>query len=167
MKRVVNLKSMPDIFELEPFGLTTGMDRTRPVMLFRERGGEAVLPVWMSHVDAGIALNQHNAKAFAMSPHDVTLDILKGLGVKIESCHFVEVRGHHQYVELKFSGSRKLKTLKVRADFAISFCLQARTKFFCSREYLNECRTLDGEKHRFDPMVRPGEKRRARQHYLN
>src|SRR5262245_21585407 len=125
MKKLdATLKPTPVNIELEAFGMATGLDRARPVMLFREKGGEAVLPVWLSPVDAGIALTQHNVQAFAMSPHDVTLNLLKELGVGVEACRFTEVKGHQQYVEITFSGSRKLKEMKVRADHAISFCLQ-------------------------------------------
>src|SRR5262249_17387174 len=125
MKRVAKLKPSNDIIELEAFGLSTGMDRLRPVMLFREKDGEATLPVWLSPLDAGIVLTQHNTQVFALSPHDVALSALAQLGVKPISCQFTEVKGHHQYVELKFDGAEKLQTLKARADHAVSFCLQA------------------------------------------
>jgi bifunctional DNase/RNase len=131
------------MMELEPFGVTSGMDGARPVMLFREKGGEAVLPVWLSPLDAGIALTQHNVKAVAMSPHDVGLNVLRELGVKVKCCRFTELKGNQQYVVIEFTGSRKLKSLRFRADHAISFCLQARTRFFCTRAYLQECRDVE------------------------
>ncbi len=140
MKKVVQVKSPSDVIELEAFGLSAGMERSRPVMLFREKGGESILPVWLSPVDAGITLSQN---AMAITPHDVTLSVLKNLGIEVETCRFTEVKGHQQYVEIVFSGSRKLKMLKFRADHAISFCLQARARFFCTREYLELCREVD------------------------
>lgn len=140
-----DLKRKDQVIELEAFGLTTAMDRGRPVMLFREKNGEAVLPVWLSPLDAGIALTQHDTQTFSPSPHDVPVKALAVLGIRAESCHFREVKGHQQYVEIQFSGSRKLKTMKVRADHAVSFCLQARVKFFCTRGYINQCRQVDAE----------------------
>ena len=135
---------------------------------YREKGGESVLPVWLSPVDAGIALTQHNVQAFAMSPHDVTLGLLKTLGVGVESCYFKEVKGHQQYVEIKFTGSKKLKELKFRADHAISFCLQARAKFFCTREYLEQCREIDAEVSILEKTSgRPMDARRNGHPYLN
>jgi hypothetical protein len=147
MKHILdaNLNSLADLIELEPFGVTAGIDKSRPVMLFREKNAEAVLPVWLSAVDAGIALTQHNAQAFAMSPHDLPLQALDILGVRPVTCVFSELRGHQQYVELHFSGSRKLKMLKSRADHAISFCLQAKVKFYCTRGYLVRCREIEVE----------------------
>jgi len=169
MKKVeANLKPATSTLELEPFGMSAGMERSRPVMLFREKGGDAVLPVWLSPVDAGIALTQHNVNAFAMSPHDVTLSLLKTLGIGVEQCRFIEVKGHMQYVEITFTGSKKLKELKFRADHAISFCLQARARFFCTREYLEQCREIDADLgHMEKSMSRPMEARRTGHPYLN
>ncbi|MGE4130007.1 MAG: hypothetical protein AB7F86_00125 [Bdellovibrionales bacterium] len=154
--------------ELEAFGLATGMDRSRPVMLFREKGGEAVLPVWLSPLDAGIAVTQHNVQAFAMSPHDVTLKVLKAVGVGVEECHFVEVKGHQQFVEISFTGSRKLKKMRFRADHAISFCLQARARFFCTKDYLLMCREMDVDIGRMESQMKPRMDARRNGHpYLN
>jgi hypothetical protein len=146
MKRELNIpKSKSQVIEVEPFGLTSGMDRARPVMLFREKGGETVLPVWLSPLDAGIALTQHDKQTYASSPHDVPVQALATLGVRAESCYFTEVKGHQQYVEIRFSGSRRLKVMRVRADHAVSFCLQARVKFFCTRGFIDQCRRVEAE----------------------
>lgn len=166
MKKVVQVKSGSDVVELEAFGLTSSMDRARPIMVFKEKDGEATLPVWLSPVDAGIALTQHQTQTAATSPHDVTLNILKNLGIKLESCHFAEVKGHQQYVDLRFSGSRKLKNIRVRADHAISFCLQARVKFFCTRDFMAECRTVDSDLRHMPPQLKT-ERRRGGSAYLN
>ncbi len=168
MKRIIEAQLKPaNEIELEAFGLTTGMDGARPVMLFREKGGEATLPVWLSPLDAGIALTQHQPQTFMLSPHDVTLNLLSKLGVKLEVCHFREVKGNQQYVELIFSGSRKVKSMKVRADHAISFCMQAGVRFYCTRQYLEECRQVNAEISQPPPGARRADFKRNRQHYMN
>lgn len=156
------------MIELEPFGMTSGLDRMRPVMLFREKGGEAVLPVWLAPVDAGIALTQHNTQASAMSPHDVTLKVLEALGVRVKACEFCEIKGHQQYVELTFEGHHELKPMRFRADHAVSFCLQAKVRFFCTREVLEACREVDAalEKLQVSLRGRPGVSRNGHP-YLN
>ncbi len=166
MKKVeAALKAKTDVIEIEAFGLSTGIERSRPVMLFREKGGESILPVWMSPVDAGITIAQN---AFAITPHDVSLTVLKELGVGVETCRFTEVKGHQQYVEIKFSGSKKVKEMKFRADHAISFCLQARARFFCTREYLEACREIDVDLGKMEAALGPRSRRsQAGVRYLN
>ncbi len=131
---------------------------------FEQRGGRVY---GSSPLDAGIALTQHQPQAFMLSPHDVTLNLLSKLGVKLEVCHFREVKGNQQYVELIFSGSRKVKTMKVRADHAISFCMQAGVKFYCTRQYLEKCRQVNAEISRPPPGARRSDFKRNRQHYMN
>ncbi len=150
MKKRVEAKLRPSLkkIELEPFGIAGGVDRSRPVMLFREMGGEAVLPVWLAPVEAGIAISQDQATPG--SPHDVGLRALNEIGVKPLTCRFSEIVGNHQYVEISFSGSKKLKSLRARADQAISFCLQAKVRFFCTRDYLEAARVVDADQMRFE-----------------
>lgn len=141
----LNLKAKSDWLEMEPFAVTASADEMRPVMLFRVVGGEDVLPVWLSPIDAGIALTQHQGRVAPISPHDLSLKVLETLGVRLERCLFSEVKGHHQYVELQFSGSRKLKSLVARADQALSFSLQAKAKFYCRPEYIHESKVVNAE----------------------
>ena len=156
------------MIELEPFGMTPGMDGGRPVMLFRQKDGDATLPVWLSPLDAGVALGQRGTRLSGASPHDVSLNILNAIGLRVESCRFADVRGHQQYVELTFRGSRRLKTLKFRADHAVSFCLQARAKFYCTREYIEKCRDVDASLDRFAPALNSkGGARKSGIKYLN
>jgi len=103
-----------------------------------------------------------------MSPHEVTLAALKELGVSLSECHFTKLKGHQQYVDLKFTGSRKLKSMHARADHAISFCLQARSKFYCTRGYLQRCRDIEAEIGQTQvPANQKSDVRRNRNHYLN
>ena len=112
-----DLRPTDEWIELVPWGVTAGANKSRPVMLFRELNGEATLPVWMSPLDAGIAITQHHVRTAAISPHDLTLNVMTELGVKLEKCFFKEIRGYQQHVELEFSGSRKLKRIEARAAY--------------------------------------------------
>ena len=141
----LDLKAKSDWLELEPYGVTTSADSARPVMLFKVIGGEEILPVWLSPIDAGIAITQHNVKLAGHSPHDLTSKVLENLNVHLDTCLFTEVKGHHQYVELHFSGSRRLKSIATRADQAISFSLHAKARFYCRREYIQASRVMDAE----------------------
>src|SRR5690606_17846954 len=124
--------------EVFPFGVAFGVDRSRPVVLFKDEKEERTFPVWSNHMDAGIALFQDRAPAASASPHALTWKILEPLGVKLESCLFTEVRGHHQYMELKFSGHPKLKSIHQRSDEALSFVLAAQTRFYCRPEFIEQ-----------------------------
>lgn len=137
-----DLRSKSEWIEVFPFGVTMGPGQIRPVMIFKDKTETRVLPVWLSPMDAGIAVTQ-SATRLEGSPHDLSWQILSMLGVELERCLFRELRGHHQYVELQFKGSRKLKSLKARADDAISFCLHAGCQFFATIDYMERSRVLE------------------------
>lgn len=131
--------------EVFPYGVAFGDNGARPLVLFKDESGEKVLPVWSSPLDAGIALFQNQFVSPTASPHNLTWKILNPLGVVLEDCRFTEIRGHHQYVDLNFSGSSQVKTLRQRADEALSFCLAAKTRFFCRPEFIEQSRVMEAQ----------------------
>lgn len=129
--------------EMFPYGLVVAGDQARPVMIFKDKNGQRVLPVWMNPVHAGLAVGQ-NAMADT-NPHNLTQKILKPLGVELKKCYFKEVRGHYQIVQLAFAGDERLTRLEARADEAISLCLNTRARFFATSDFIEKCRVLEGE----------------------
>ena len=145
MKRAIgqDLRSKNEWIEIFPYGLALAPDASRPVMIFKDESEQKVLPVWLSPLDAGIAMTQSGGTLTDASPHNLTWKILKPLGLKLEKCFFVELKGHHQFVRLQFSGSDVIKSLESRADEAISFCLSTDCRFFCRLEFIEACRVMD------------------------
>jgi uncharacterized protein len=139
-----DLKSKKEWLEVFPFGLAIGAANMRPVMIFKDKPKKRALPVCLSPLDAGIAVSQSTPDT-ETSPHELAWRILSKLGVKLEKCLFTEVRGHHQFVELKFSGNKDLDKLEARADDAISFCLRSGCRFYTTIEYIELSRVLEGQ----------------------
>lgn len=139
------LSSMDQLVEVVPWGMAPAVDNSRPLILFREKKGEMVLPVWVSHLDAGIALTQSHVSTQGVSPHDLANGILKKLGVQVDRCEFVQLKGHHQYVKIKFKGSEALEDMTVRADHVVSFCLRSSCTFYASKNIIQKSRDVEQE----------------------
>ena len=133
------------LIEIEPIGVAPSADETRPLVLFKEVDGERVLPVWVSHLDAGITMIQNHSGARSPSPHDFTIELLGNMDVTLESCEFNEIKGHHQFAKLNFKGSRKVKEMRARADHVLSLCLYSKCRFFTTFDVLKKSQTLDQE----------------------
>ncbi|MCB0391950.1 MAG: bifunctional nuclease family protein [Bdellovibrionales bacterium] len=132
--------------EIFPYGMTFSPIQNRPMMLFKDKSEQKVLPVWLSPLDAGITIQQNAVEmGYSSSPYSLTWKILKPLGVYLEKCVFTKVVGHHQYLDLHFKGHPKLQKLSCRADEAISFCLSNDTQFFCESDFFDKCRIVDSE----------------------
>jgi hypothetical protein len=152
----INISSKSEWIEMFPFGIAMAANNTRPVMIFKDKAEKRVLPVWLSPMDAGIAVAQANSRypsggQVSGSPHELSMQIMRTLHLEIEKCLFKTVKGHHQYLEihLRSTKGRKLAAgvsiLESPADDAISFCLRSGCKFFATGEYIERSRVLEGE----------------------
>jgi hypothetical protein len=145
-----------DWVELFPAGVSVATAMGRPVLILKDPLSGDVLPVWMQPLDAGVAMAELS-HTMGATPHAVTRQLLAAMKFKVRSCTFVELIGHHQYalIELTtFGENSDLKIeknsdqaaplhLRVRADEAMSFCLQASAKFFSTKDFMSRCRDLD------------------------
>jgi hypothetical protein len=138
----------PEWVELAPSGISiaasAGTTGSRPVLIFKDQTGLHVLPVWMNPLDAGVALSELTGGSGA-TPHVVARRMMEALKIQPEVCAFIDLVGHHQYVLLSFKGETSLGPLRVRADEAMSFCLQSKVKFYSTPAYMARCRDLDAE----------------------
>jgi hypothetical protein len=146
--------------ELFPSGISvSNVSNARPVLILKDQTGTEVLPVWMNALDAGIALAELSQGSGA-TPHMVSRRLMESLQVKLESCTFSELVGHHQFVQLAFSGAKgnggALGAMRVRADEAMSFCIQSRAKFYSTRSFMARCRDLDADISRLEQNLENG-----------
>jgi hypothetical protein len=130
--------------ELFPNTMQVSTALGRPILIFKDRSGAEVLPVWMLPLDAGLVLAELSQGA-GNSPHAVTRRVLQVAEMQLETCAFTEIVGHHQFVEMSFQTPKGIKTLRSRADESMSFCLQARAKFISTRSFMAQCRNLDAD----------------------
>lgn len=141
--------------ELFPHGLSVATAVGRPILILKDRSGVEVLPVWVHPLDAGVALAELS-QGSGVTPHSAVRRILQALDVRVESCTFVDLVGHHQFVQVAFRGDPRLQVLRLRADEAMSFCLQARARFYSTREYMARCRDLDADLARMEENMAQG-----------
>lgn len=140
--------SEDNLIRLYPYGLTLIQDSSRPTFLLKDETGKWTLPVSLSPIEAGVALQQANQSMVPTTPHKVTELLLQTLNLKIHRCLFVEIKGHHQFVRLFFEGHPTHGSLKVRADEALSLCLHLDVPFYTTKNFMRRsqvmCAEMDG-----------------------
>lgn len=137
-------------------GVTTQASATRPFLLFREKTGNAVLPVVIHPIDAAVAIAEMDQQM--VSPHDMAVSILEAASVQPEQCLFLDGEGATSYMEVRFK-ENKLKPMRFPTEFAMSFCLRSKMRFFCSKAFFESSRELQFEvvqqKGALEQMQRP------------
>lgn len=134
---------MKDLVKLIPFGLSLAPDMNRPLLLLKSETGDHTLPVALNPLEAGVALTQFNKTNAPVTPHRVTEALLASFDVKIEKCIFVEIKGHFQYVRLYLSNHPNLKSMKFRADEAMSLCLHLNVHFYATHQFVNASKSMN------------------------
>lgn len=131
-----------DLIRLFPYGLNLTSDMARPFLLMRDETHEHTLPVAVNPLEAGITLNQSTKSVTPSTPHRFSAHLLESLGIKIQQCVFVEIKGVHQYVRLYLSGHPLTNSIKVQADEAMSLCLYLEVPIFATKAFISKSRVL-------------------------
>jgi hypothetical protein len=134
-----------DLIRLKAYGLSMSDDFARPFLLLKDEKHDYTLPVAVNPLEAGVALSQANKSVAPTTPHKFTELLLESLQIQIEKCVFVEIKGHFQYVELTLKNHPSKKSLKVRADEAMSLCLHLDIPMYASKEYVARSRVMNAE----------------------
>lgn len=134
-----------NLIRLLPYGLTLIQDPTRPTFLLKDQSGKYVLPVSLTPIEAGLAVQQGNQTVMPSTPHRVLEQILGTLDIKIQKCVFVEIRGNLQYVRLFLENHPSHGSVKVRADEALSLCLHLNVPIFATAKFMNRSRMMNAE----------------------
>lgn len=155
ISRVKAANAVSGMIELFPHGISVTSNVSRPVFILKDRQSVEVLPVWIHPLDAGIALSELSQGA-AASPHLVAMRLLELFDLRLESCVFTEIVGHHQFAEITFRNEAMEKRVRVRADEAMSFCLKAQAKFFSTKAFMARCRAIDADISKLEFNIQQG-----------
>jgi bifunctional DNase/RNase len=121
--------------ELFPYGLSLVSPEGRPVLILKDGREESTLPVWM----------HPHALSQGEETHEFTAQVFRELGVRVTHCQINEINGHRQYAQVFFDGHPTLKSLRVRADVSMSFCLAFKARFYSTKAFMMRCRDVDAQ----------------------
>ncbi|MBX2986529.1 MAG: bifunctional nuclease family protein [Bdellovibrionaceae bacterium] len=134
-----------DLIQLFPFGLSLNVDSERPLLLLKDERHEFTLPVALTPIEAGVTLTQSNPTAVPATPHRFTQLLMESLGIQARQAVFVQIKGAHQFLRLYLQGHPSLNSIKVRADEAMSLCLQLGLPVFATRDFIQRSRLMTAE----------------------
>lgn len=134
-----------DLVQLFPFGISISDDINRPFLLLKDEKHEHTLPVSIAPIEAGVTLSQNNKAKAPVTPHRFTELLLQSLNIKILQCVFVEIKGNSQYVRLYMAGHPYTNSIKLKADEAMSLCLQLDIPIFASKKFISKSKILGSE----------------------
>lgn len=109
------------MIEVELVGVRVELPANQPIVLLKEKTGARYLPIWIGAVEAtAIAFALQGVETPRPLTHDLFVDVLEDLGVRLESVHVTELREGTFYAELHFVQNGRNHTVSSRPSDAIA-----------------------------------------------
>ena len=134
-----------DLIQLKPYGLSLSNDASRPFLILKEEAGDAILPVAINQLEAGVALTQSSHSAVPVTMHKFSEMLLQSLDIQLVRCVFVEIKGVHQFVRIYMAKHPIYQSMKFRADEVMSLCIHQKIPIFATQAYINKSKVMSAE----------------------
>ena len=133
------------LIEMSLEGVRIEFPSQRPILLLKEREGDRYLPIWVGTFEASaIALELSNIKTPRPMTHDLIVNILTGVNIKIESIEICDIRDNTFYAFLNIKQARnKLIKIDSRPSDAIAIAVREKCKYFFNLECFGKSRDQD------------------------
>jgi len=128
------------LIEMTLEGVRIEFPSQRPILLLKERAGDRYLPIWVGTFEASaIALELSNIKTPRPMTHDLIVNILTGLNIKIESIEICDIRDNTFYAILNIKQARnKLIKIDSRPSDAIAIAVREKCGIFSTLDVLEK-----------------------------
>ena len=134
-----------DLIQLKPYGLSLSNDASRPFLILKDESGDAVLPVAINQLEAGVTLTQSSHSAVPVTMHKFSEMLLLSLDIQLDRCVFVEIKGVHQFVRIYMSKHPLYQSMKFRADEVMSLCIHQKIPIFATKAYISKSKIMSAE----------------------
>ena len=128
------------LIEMTLEGVRIEFPSQRPILLLKEREGDRYLPIWVGTFEASaIALELSNIKTPRPMTHDLIVNILTGVNIKIESIEICDIRDNTFYALLNIKQARnKLIKIDSRPSDAIAIAVREKCSIFATLDVLEK-----------------------------
>lgn len=115
------LKEWTGVIEVELVGVRVELPANQPIVLLKEKTGTRYLPIWIGAVEAtAIAFALQGVETPRPLTHDLIVDVLTDLGIRLDAVHVTELRDGTFYAELHLVQNGRNFTVSSRPSDAIA-----------------------------------------------
>jgi len=155
----LNNKGKNKLIEMTLEGVRIELPTKKPILLLKERAGRRYLPIWVGAFEASaIALEISKIKTPRPMTHDLIVNILKGLNIKLDAIEVCDIKENTFYANLSLK-SLNNQSIKVdsRPSDAIAIAVREKCKIFSAEHVLLqagiEIQTIEDEVEKFKDFL--------------
>ncbi|OQA23215.1 MAG: hypothetical protein BWY60_00045 [Actinobacteria bacterium ADurb.Bin346] len=153
------MNSKNNLIEMSLEGVRIELPSQRPIILLKEKSGDRYLPIWVGAFEASaIALELSNIKTPRPMTHDLIINILRDLNVKIDTIEVYDIRENTFYANLNLRFSRnKSISIDARPSDAIAIAVREKCRIYSSETVLRHAgikiQSIDEEVEKFKDFL--------------
>ena len=115
-----------------------------PIVILRDSGGEAVLPIWVGLFEANaIALQLEKVETPRPMTHDLLRAVLNQMDAKVERIVITDLKENTFYATLHVTRSGERLSIDSRPSDAIALALRTDSPIFVSTEVIEKAKKND------------------------
>ena len=128
------------MIEVELVGVRVELPANQPIVLLKEKTGTRYLPIWIGAVEAtAIAFALQGVETPRPLTHDLLVDMLEELRVRLDAVHVTELREGTFYAELRFVQNGRAFSVSSRPSDAIAIASRLdEVPIFASEDVMEE-----------------------------
>lgn len=149
------MNSNNKLIEMSLEGVRIEFPSQRPIILLKEKEGFIYLPIWVGTFEASsIALELSNIKTPRPMTHDLIINILKSLNIKVDTIEVNDIKENTFYAVLNLRNTNsRLVRVDSRPSDAIAIAVREKCKIFSSQHVLIQAgikiQSIDDEVQKF------------------
>ncbi len=130
--------------EMKIKGLMIDPVTNMPIIMLRDPGSEAVLPIWVGLYEANaIALQLENISTPRPMTHDLLKNLLAQLHARVEKIVITELKENTFYALIHLEAEGKNLTIDSRPSDAIALALRVGAPIFVEEDVISRARSVD------------------------
>ncbi|MBN2073087.1 MAG: bifunctional nuclease family protein [Actinobacteria bacterium] len=120
-------------------GVRIELPSQKPILLLKEENGNRYLPIWIGPFEASaIALEMSHIKTPRPMTHDLIVNIIKNLGIKIDNIEISDIKENTFYAVITIIG-KNIKKIRIdsRPSDAIATAVRTKCDIFAAEHVLD------------------------------
>jgi len=128
-----------NLIEMSLEGVRIEFPSQKPIILLKEKNGDRYLPIWVGAFEASaIALELSNIKTPRPMTHDLIVNILNNLRLKIDDIEISDIKDNTFYATINILALRnKVINIDSRPSDAIAIAVREKCRIFAAEYVLN------------------------------
>lgn len=140
-------------------GVRIELPSQKPILLLKEDGGNRYLPIWIGPFEASaIALEMSHIKTPRPMTHDLIINIIRNLKIKIDNIEISDIRDNTFYAIINIRNlDRSLIKIDSRPSDAIATAVRSKCDIFVAKHVLDSgglvIQSIDEEVEKFKDFL--------------